>query len=76
MATTPRMNRALGQLEARRVLLERQIVAELEQRFFSEPWPEIVQAVIHMGPSARSDFQGRDSATSCGSQFTTTWFAG
>ncbi len=73
MASTPRMRKALDKVEARRVSLERAIIAELEARFFAEPEPEIEDQVIHLGPAAINPWEG--SCTAGVSQFSITWFA-
>ena len=76
MGTPARLQAALQRLEARRLQLERQIVADLERKFFSAPSPAIRDVVAsHDGShvdGANIDTTG--SATENGSHVTLTWF--
>ncbi len=72
MAMTPRMREALHRIESRRVALEREIVAEMEARFFTEPAPWPVAEVLHVAGIPRSD---APVPTGCGSSFVLSWFA-
>jgi hypothetical protein len=74
MANSPRLQRALERAEARRVELERQIVSELEELFFSEPEPQVAHWVIHNGTSKEMILGVDDTTTASRSQFVTTWF--
>lgn len=67
MAVSPRMQRALERVEARRVELERAIVAEMEAQF-TETLP-IGEHTEYLGASEQHD----ETRTSC--PFTTIWFA-
>jgi hypothetical protein len=72
MTPTPRMRRALHQVEARRIELERAIITDLEERFFAVPEPEVRNAVIHLGLAAIDRSAG--TCTGNASQFSTAWF--
>ena len=73
MTPTPRMRKALHQVEARRIELERAIICDLEARFFAVPEPEIRNAVIHFGLEAMERSAGTDTGNA--SHFSTVWFA-
>lgn len=72
MADTTRMRKALERVEARQVELEKQIVSELEKRYFATPEPEIQEAVTHVGLHSTVSMIG-DTGTSPGSTFTALW---
>ena len=76
MATPARLRAALERLEARRLQLERQIVADLEKKFFTAPSLEIRDVVAsHDGnhvTGANIDTTG--TASGNGSHITVTWF--
>jgi hypothetical protein len=75
MANSPNLRRALERAEARRIELERQIVSELEELFFSDPEPEVAHWVIHNGVGKEMMILGVDDTTTASrSQFVTTWF--
>ena len=74
MANSPNLRRALERAEARRIELERHIVSELEELFFSEPEPEVAHWVIHNGPAKEMILGVDDTTTASRSQFVTTWF--
>lgn len=73
MSTPARIRRALNALEMRRVAIERQIIADMERKFFSTP--EAIVSVtatsvlrspgVTLGPVA--------GHTTNSSQFTMTW---
>lgn len=67
MAVSPRMQRALERVEARRVELERAIVAEMEAQFAEDA--AIGEHTEHLGTSDEHE----PTSTSC--PFTMTWFA-
>lgn len=67
----PKMERALHRLEERRVALERDIVRDLEARFFSSPPPVITATVLHLGLAGIAE----EETTTCGGAFETTWLA-
>ncbi len=72
MPMTPRLQQALERIEARRVALEREIVAEIEARFFVLPEPEIEDVTVHLGaPDPTID----ESSTYGTSPFETVWYA-
>lgn len=75
MATPARLRAALERLEARRLQLEEQIVADLEKKFFSAPSPAIRAVVAsHDGShvtGANIDTGG--PVTNNGSHITVTW---
>lgn len=73
MTPTPRMRKALLQVEARRIALERAIVEDLESRFFAVPEPEIRDAVIHLGLAAEDGGDG--SVTGSATHFSMVWLA-
>lgn len=77
MASPSRLKAALRRLEARRAELERQIVADLDARYFSEVTPTISEIVtshpIDRAPGATVG--GLDTSTAPNSHFTVTWFA-
>ncbi len=76
MGRPARLQAALERLEARRVQLERQIVAELEQRFFAGPSPVVASIIAsHDGDhitGANIDTTG--ISTGNGSHITVVWF--
>ena len=76
MGTPARLQAALERLEARRLQLERQIVSDLEKKFFTAPSQEIRDVVAtHDGnhvTGANIDTTG--STTENGSHVTLTWF--
>jgi len=74
MANSPNLRRALERAEARRIELERQIVSELEELFFSDPEPEVAHWVIHNGVGKEMTLGVDDTTTASRSQFVTTWF--
>jgi hypothetical protein len=74
MANSPNLRRALERAEARRIELERQIVSELEELFFSDPEPEVAHWVIHNGVGKEMILGVDDTTTASRSQFVTTWF--
>ncbi|RPI20967.1 MAG: hypothetical protein EHM57_07225 [Actinobacteria bacterium] len=71
MNPTPRMRRALHQVEARRIQLERAIVDDLEERFFADPEPAMRDAMTHLGLAAANRSEG--TTTAC--QFSVVWLA-
>jgi hypothetical protein len=75
MPNTPRMRKALERVEARQVELEREIVSELERRYFSLPEPDIADMTSHSG-SHRSVSMVGTTGTAPASSFTTVWYAG
>jgi len=66
------MRKALDRVEARRRQIERQILDEIEARFFSQPSPVIDHQVSHLGSAVAGYPEG--IATGCASQFSLTWF--
>jgi len=76
MATPARLKAALERLEARRVQLERQIVADLDRKFFSSPSPmtRIVVASHDGGHVQGANISTSGSATGNASHITATWF--
>ena len=76
MATPARLRAALERLEARRLQLERQIVADLEKKFFSAPSLGIRDVVAsHDGNHVTgANIATTGTATGNGSHITVTWF--
>jgi len=65
------MRKALERIEARRVALEREIIADMEARFFTEPAPDITAAITHSG----SGHTEAPSGTGVRSPFEVLWLA-
>ena len=76
MGTPARLRAALERLEARRLQLERQIVADLEEKFFTAPSPGIRSVVAsHDGSRVTgANIDTSDTKTGNGSHITVTWF--
>ncbi len=75
MATPARLRAALERLEARRLQLEEQIVADLETKFFSAPSPAIraVVASHDGGHVTGANIDTGGAVTGNGSHITVTW---
>jgi hypothetical protein len=76
MAGSAPLRKALDALEARRVDIERQIIEDLDSKFFSTPEPEIrniVSTRITAGLFVATFDQ--DSTTDTGSFHTITWYS-
>ena len=76
MAGSAPLRKALDALEARRVDIERQIIEDLDNKFFSTPDPEIREIAgtrITAGSFVATFDQ--DSTTDSGSFHTITWYS-
>lgn len=73
MSTPARIRKALNALEMRRVAIERQIIADMERKFFSAPPEAIVSISATSVLPAPGLTMGLDAATTTKSQFTMTW---
>jgi hypothetical protein len=76
MSRPAEIQRALERLEARRVLLEREIVNDLDRRFFATPTPAVREIVAsHDASDEPGGVLGEPgTATANGSHITVTWF--
>lgn len=76
MAGSAPLRKALDALEARRIDIERQIIEDLENKFFTTPEPSIREMVttrITAGTFVATFDQ--ESTTDSGSFHTITWYA-
>jgi hypothetical protein len=67
------MRKALLQVEARRIELERAIIMDMEERFFADPEPDTRDEVTYLGLMATSCAVG--TCTGSVTPFSTVWFA-
>lgn len=77
MAATPKLKKALEQLEARRIELERQIVADLDRKFFNgDERPVRSVTSYRLGTAGYDGLLETPPTTTAGAtQYTMTWFA-
>lgn len=76
MASSAPLRKALDALEARRVDIERQIIEDLDSKFFSTPEPQI-RDIVSTRIAARlfvATFD-QDSTTDSGSFHSITWYS-
>lgn len=77
MGTPARLQAALERLEARRIQLERQIVTELDERFFADT-PESIKGLTasHDGShTTGNNIPTTATVTANDSHITTTWLS-
>jgi hypothetical protein len=75
MAGSAPLRKALDALEARRVDIERQIIEDLDNKYFSSPEPQIRDIVTsRIAPGLFVATFDEDSTTDSGSFHTITWY--